>query len=79
MQNISVLKGCMSFFNIQAGHFKKHLTLITYLDTEVATVRLPVHLTVGNTEQVLHSDLLPTWNLKQDHTSRNILIYISIR
>ena len=44
-----------------------------YLDTQVVSTLLPVHLAVGHVEQVLDPDLVLAGQLQQHHTSRNIL------
>ncbi len=43
------------------------------LHTEIVATLLPVHLTVRNVEEVLHSQLVPGGNLQQHHASWHVL------
>merc|ERR1712002_703286 len=53
------------------------LTLGVTLDfhTQVITVLLPVHLTIADIEQILHTNLLTAGYLKNDDPCRSIFIF----
>ena len=48
--------------------------LIKYLDAEVVAGLLPVHLAVGDVEEVLDANFVSRRNLKKRHSSGNVLV-----